>query len=131
MRPSPTPEEVAWAAGLFEGEGSWGPLGASILMQDREPMERFADIVGIVQAERLQVRDGKPAWRWRTRSAIAAGALFELFEPWMSERRIKQYLAHPIEVVPNELRACPLCGSFFSNLGAHARTCKVVEEALV
>ena len=42
-------EEIAWAAGLFEGEGSIYPSGSGVRlalkMTDEEPIRRFAKIV--------------------------------------------------------------------------------------
>lgn len=49
-------EQIAWAAGLFEGEGTWNayqvkPRGkiqmqARVGMTDRDVVERFAEVIG-------------------------------------------------------------------------------------
>ena len=52
--PSSDPVEIAWAAGLYEGEGSITFDGSSkrrgmrlsVAMVDREPLDRFCEIVG-------------------------------------------------------------------------------------
>lgn len=49
-RGAPTEAEIAWAAGLFEGEGtittSGGRPRLALKMTDVEPVQRFAEIVG-------------------------------------------------------------------------------------
>jgi hypothetical protein len=93
-----TPQEpVAWAAGLFEGEGcvtvSRNELTTRLPNTDESIVRRFWDVVqvGTVYgpSERRE-RDGfkrKPFWVWVATKESALDAL-ELLGPWLSERRL-------------------------------------------
>lgn len=94
MQVQRTPEEIAWAAGLFEGEGWWGFRGktsaeAVIGTTDRDVAERFGDIVGLgsLTVERRTENGHKTLYRWSVSSAPGVKALIELFWPWLGERR--------------------------------------------
>ena len=90
-------EEVAWAAGLFEGEGciteSNGRLVTRITNTDGLTLERFRDVVdaGTVYGpyERRE-RDGfrrKPVYAW-VASEEAALDVLALIGRWLSIRRL-------------------------------------------
>jgi hypothetical protein len=92
-------EEIAWAAGLFEGEGciteSDGRLNTRITNTDDSVLERFRDIVdaGTVYGpyERHE-RDGfdrKPVFVWVAAEESALDVL-ALFGPWLSARRLER-----------------------------------------
>lgn len=103
-----TDAEIAWAAGLFEGEGSWGVyrrprhdrgtertiIQATLGMTDRDVVERFARIVGMgsVQAPR---RNGNRSNRklihtWAVADARSVQRLIEMFRPWLGARRLER-----------------------------------------
>ncbi len=95
-----TPEEIAWAAGLFEGEGciteTRGRLILRIHMTDEPVVRRFDDIVtcGLVYGPYRQDnnRDGyrrKPFWAWVASDYNAYDAL-NLLAPWLSDRRLER-----------------------------------------
>jgi hypothetical protein len=94
--------EVAWAAGLFEGEGSItqsnGRLFTRLKMTDKPIVERFAEIVcfgEVYGPYNHQWRDGsvrKPYWVWLAPEYDALEVL-ELLWPWLGERRRAQALA--------------------------------------
>ena len=68
-------EELAWASGLFEGEGSMGyyptsgsrgQLQMQMSMTDEDPIRRFAQAVGVGRVSgpyRNKPKD-KQLWRW-------------------------------------------------------------------
>src|SRR4051812_7873246 len=95
-----TEAEIAWAAGLFEGEGCisyirpWGrepDIQVALVMTDEDVVRRFDEIV-----DRGHVYDPyhppsagprrKPFWRW---AAIGDPAhdVVDLLGPWLSPRR--------------------------------------------
>jgi hypothetical protein len=91
-------EEIAWAAGLFEGEGciamNQRTLVLRVVNTDEDVIERFWDIVGVggmygpYAQERN--RDGckrKLFWAWLAQSDCALEAL-QLLSPWLSRRRL-------------------------------------------
>jgi hypothetical protein len=93
--------EVAWAAGLFEGEGSITQSGSRLVVRlnntDPEPVYRFAGIVAFGEVYgpyQYEGRDGfkrKPFWVWVAEEYEALEVL-ELLWPWLSGRRHAQAL---------------------------------------
>lgn len=95
--------EVAWAAGLFEGEGSFGvtagrgdqcALVASMAMVDEDVMCRFHEVVGVgflISTERT--KNGKQVFRWGTKNMLEALHVADLLGPWLGERRRLQVRA--------------------------------------
>jgi hypothetical protein len=92
----PSAEEIAWAAGLFEGEGtithSDGQLYVRLGNTDQEVIRRFADVFpfGTLYGpyERHE-RDGyhrKPVWVWIARAEYGLDALAMMW-PWLGSRR--------------------------------------------
>lgn len=89
--------EIAWAAGLFEGEGSIYPYRDSksgthyprldLASTDEDVVRRFARIVdgGSVYGP-IQRPNRKPFWRWQATGTRARLAL-DLFAPHLGERR--------------------------------------------
>lgn len=99
-------EDVAWAAGLFEGEGSfsfarpgnghiYGRAAATIAMTDDDVMRRFASIVGLGKVNGPRARrepERKPMYWWSVTSFEQVQAVLAMFWPWLSERRRSQAL---------------------------------------
>jgi hypothetical protein len=90
--------EAAWAAGLFEGEGyvsSSGALRCTINMTDPEPLLRFHEAVG-VGTVRGPYAQRNPNWRpyytWRCSGWDATMRLYELFEPYLSQRLRRRFV---------------------------------------
>lgn len=94
-------EEFAWAAGLFEGEGSITLAPRPRLqmkMADEDVVRRFGEILGVGKVygpygpygydppNRLQK---KPVWMWVCEGR-AAGEVVEVLRPWLSPRRLAQ-----------------------------------------
>lgn len=90
-------EETAWAAGLFEGEGtvfhSCRAIQTVLSMTDLEPVEDFHRIVGV--GKLYGPYDNGPGrkifWRWSCCTKRDALVVFEKFKPWLSPRRIAQF----------------------------------------
>ena len=107
-------ENLAWAAGLFEGEGcftAWKSykrkdgktriyLRASMSSTDKDVLEKFVATVGIGKV--YNHRDGtvmshpavktqKPSWQWSVsgKQAVEVG---EMLLPWLGKRRSETYL---------------------------------------
>jgi hypothetical protein len=101
----PTPgEEIAWAAGLFEGEGCMTQSGGRKVMRlastDEDTVRRFSEIiaVGKIYGPYEQGPPRKPFWVW-VASGVDALLALRLMISWLGERRRK--------------RACELFGQRF------------------
>lgn len=102
---------IAWAAGLFEGEGTFGVYGngrkarnvvsLSIVMTDEDVIRNFAAVVENADAGMFgtidgplpsQRKGGKPLWRWRARgNSRAKLELVRQFLPYFGLRRSEQF----------------------------------------
>jgi hypothetical protein len=85
----PTPrEEIAWAAGLFEGEGCMTITGGQPVMRvastDRDSTDRFYEIMstGLITRVHRESRTGY----WVAYGVDALLAI-QLLVPWFGERR--------------------------------------------
>ena len=93
-----TDADGAWAAGLFEGEGTVGCGKSGIRLQlamcDEDIVRRWGDVVG---AGRIRGPYGphgvgtKPQWHWGVYAADDVEAIYIRFRPWLGERRLKQF----------------------------------------
>jgi hypothetical protein len=107
-----SPEEIAWAAGLFEGEGAIShierrgslDLQVALVMTDEDVVRRFDEIVdrGKVYGPYLPISHGdrrKPFWRWMALGDPGHDVL-DLLGAWLSPRRIAQARAHGVVIPP-------------------------------
>jgi hypothetical protein len=89
--------EIAWAAGLFEGEGCITPsdsLGKprvqiTLGTTDRDVLERFVRIVhpeGNIRQQKTHSVDHRPFFVWSTSGHKAVPIIARLL-PWLGERR--------------------------------------------
>ena len=93
---------LAWAAGLFEGEGcSWTSrnkngtvkIGLSVTSTDRDVLERFAAIVGGTGRVRARAKNPtrnaatKPVFQWTTQEREDVRRILRLMRPLLGERR--------------------------------------------
>jgi hypothetical protein len=93
------PPMIAWAAGLYEGEGTAtrckGRLHLSIKMTNEETVRRFAAVVScgtVYGPYKSRSRDGyvrKPAWVWLA-ECEEAWTVADLLRPWLSTARREQ-----------------------------------------
>lgn len=110
--------DLAWAAGLYEGEGSVSMLNrpgdppdaprtargrrkpcqyqqASMQTADEDVLRRFAAIVGMGNVYTLKPRPGrehhKQLWGWNAYGYEKVAALFDMLGPWLGERRTAKF----------------------------------------
>lgn len=85
--------EVAWAAGLFEGEGcfrhrSGTRIAAFLNMTDRDVVERFARIVGHGTVRwRDMPAPRKRLYTWEINAVEEVREMIAMFRPYLGERR--------------------------------------------
>lgn len=93
-------EHMAWAAGLFEGEGCVSArvrrtnkhdrsIVARLRMSDEDVVRRFHSVVGVghVNGPYLDSDRKKPTWVWQTGSFEAVQAVIAFMWPWLHSRR--------------------------------------------
>lgn len=116
------PEDIAWAAGLFEGEGSFVPLRndrflVTIAMIDRDVLERFQSIMGGTLS-RTNHRATQQVWRLDIRRADDVLRVAELMRPQLGIRR-RARLDELVEAFKARIdeatraRTCANCGREF------------------
>lgn len=92
------PTAVAWAAGLFEGEGciyigkpyarkSNRKITASLSMSDEDVVNRFCSIVGKGSVIRVPKGQYKPAFCWVAGKRRDVESILNKFLPYLGERR--------------------------------------------
>jgi hypothetical protein len=93
-------QEIAWAAGLFEGEGTLGsfPHGWALAVQmtDEDVIRRFAEFVGVGHVGGPYgpyPGRGKVCWTWHTSRREHVLSFCALFGPLMGERRAARMAA--------------------------------------
>jgi intein/homing endonuclease len=85
--------EIAWLAGIYEGEGSCAitngrAIRVEIVMTDRDVMDRIQSITGLGSIHIVPARGKKhkEAYRWSIGSFEAVQFLL-MIAPWLGERR--------------------------------------------
>jgi hypothetical protein len=118
--------EAAWAAGLFEGEGSFGlRRNGTVLLQlastDKDVIERFRVVIGTGRTgSQAPGRNGRRKRLWRVEVSQVAEVLriVELLYSWLGARRraradeVVAVINRRIDIATAE-RTCPFCGSRF------------------
>ncbi len=99
-----TSEEVAWFAGLFEGEGwisvSYRPnhsntkrkpyylmIRMSIKMTDLDTLEKVYNMLGGGLVSTKVIENRKPCWTWTLGDKMKCSTIGHLIFPYMSRRR--------------------------------------------
>jgi hypothetical protein len=92
----PSKSEIAWAAGLYEGEGSvvlteWGSIKLQVRMTDEDVLEHLRTVLGgLINGPYQYNVEGrpprKPFWIWSVTGPNADRAC-RLLEPWLGKRR--------------------------------------------
>ena len=83
----------AWAAGLFEGEGSIvvreRQAHLYLAMTDADVVQRFAEIVGHGNVHPQKIRPGqtKRQYRWHVAARGEVARILNTFMPYLGERR--------------------------------------------
>ncbi len=97
-------EEVAWAVGLFEGEGCWHSghhLTATLAMTDLDVLEHFAAVVGVGNIyKHSTLPHRKECWVWRTEASADLLTVGYLLGPFMHQRR-QSALIELLDKIPN------------------------------
>ena len=91
----PSDLDIAWAAGLYEGEGSAMILAApqcqprvALNMTDEDVVRRFAAIFGRGNVRRYEGKNGRlPQWQWSVQSGPDVVYVLALLWPHLGERR--------------------------------------------
>jgi hypothetical protein len=93
--------DIAWAAGLYEGEGSLTKRktdkGAfiSLNMTDKDVVEKIYNVTGVgsfFSIPSAEKGNRKPQWRWQVGKWEDVVDLLRLFLPYLGERRKKKVL---------------------------------------
>jgi hypothetical protein len=96
-----TEAQIAWAAGLFEGEGcvsfkqkAQAPL-LSLAMTDRDVVDRFHEIVGVgTRHEKHHTKPGQEHFQtqygWYCAAIVDVRRVIALFLPYFGDRRRKR-----------------------------------------
>lgn len=89
--------DIAWVAGVFEGDGSVFMAGngytpqVTIAMTDKDVVERVCTIVGRGKIDGPYISNktlGKtPMWRWRTSGWMSVQAFIAMIWSWLGDRR--------------------------------------------
>ncbi len=87
-----TRENLAWAAGLFEGEGSIYPPQnrISLTSTDRDVLDKFLSIVGvgtIRERTHMGCLGKKKQWNWVCNKQEHTQAILAAFWHWLGSRR--------------------------------------------
>jgi hypothetical protein len=86
-------EQLAWAAGVFEGEGWIGRRAKHsaelvVGMTDEDVIQRFHEVVGCGAISVEWRKDGhKTLYRWHVARTSEVRVLLTAFLPWLGERR--------------------------------------------
>ena len=87
-------EQVAWAAGLFEGEGCFTISAryprVKLNSTDEDVLRRFHDTVGVGQVrvdDSLRGRGYKRQWEWYVGNREGVKVVIDLLWPWLGQRR--------------------------------------------
>lgn len=91
-----TEAQIAWLAGILEGEGCWTTasneynLRIAVKMTDKDIIQRLHDITGVGTLNDNQPREKphhKQAYCWFVSKATDVLWVTELVYPWLGERR--------------------------------------------
>lgn len=112
--------EIAWAAGLYEGEGTVGLTSSGIQvalkMCDEDVVRRWGQAVGFGKFYGPHQYKGckKPQCEWRVCTGDQVVALLEAFRPWLGKRRIEQLekMIANRQPLPRGLPPGPECGRY-------------------
>jgi len=84
--------ELAWLAGLLEGEGCFSHKSSNAMyincsMTDEDIIRKIESIIGEGSVTTYQKPDRKRVWTWRTGNRRTVIDLCKLLLPYMGERR--------------------------------------------
>ena len=85
--------EIAWAGGLFEGEGCIGIVSGQrqprlqLVSTDEDVVRRFADAVGWGNVRFYEREPYKDYWQWSVQSRNGVIAVIDMLWPYLGHRR--------------------------------------------
>jgi hypothetical protein len=101
---------IAWAAGLFEGEGCItqdsrsGLPRIELAMSDEDVVTRFISIVGYgnlkIKEFSVYKPHYKPQWRWAIQKASEVNRILTMFLPYLGQRRAYKAL-NALDILDN------------------------------
>lgn len=96
---------LAWAAGLFEGEGcitqakrkdnKFEYRHLTLEMSDKDIVDKFQNILGcgsIRHRIRTDKPNSKPTWQWNLTNSVQISAILYAIYPWLGIRRRQKAL---------------------------------------
>jgi hypothetical protein len=95
-----TDAEIAWAAGLFEGEGcislqQRGKPALTLGMCDEDAVRRFHTIIGVGQVygpyNDKNHPDWSPKWVWKAVNRKDVPQVYMMLRPWLCQRRGQRF----------------------------------------
>jgi hypothetical protein len=88
-----TREELAWAAGLFEGEGTVSYNATAIFMCDEDRLRAFRQALGFgtVGPHTKRRNQRQPQYKWYAQSFEGVQATAALLWEWLGPRRRAQF----------------------------------------
>jgi len=101
--------EIAWAAGVYEGEGNFTGDVARVVQKDKWLPDELQRVFGGKVKPYIRKKDGKRYWHWTLSGQNARGFILTIFT-FLSPRRKAQILKYPLFFKdPNFLPAnfCP------------------------
>lgn len=106
---------IAWAAGLFEGEGTvfvakTGYARAQMQLCDEATLRRFCQAVGvgkIIGPYKRKNPNASPFWCWGCYTEPQIRYLFGLLRPLLSKRRREQFAASLNMMSADDYRSLP------------------------
>lgn len=133
--------ELAWVAGLLEGEGSFSVKRRGLVihcnMTDQDVLLRLQSIVGgfVTGPHPPRALGSKPMFYWNLSSRGVVVELIRLLRPWMCKRRaqaidrmLEWHLAHPLFRQRKDAAQHGTIG-MYSNHGCRCQLCKNVWNA--
>lgn len=92
----PTDAEIAWFAGIFEGEGTFetskrSTVRMTVAMSDQDVIERLSQVFPCQQIgfrhSNKRYPDAKPMYSWRVGDSDQVALVIQAILPWLGKRR--------------------------------------------
>jgi hypothetical protein len=153
---NPSETDIAWAAGLFEGEGNIGVENKNLVnskrrfeprlqmpITDLDVLQKFQAVwgVGKVSGPFTQKKSpgAKPYWRWGTYSWDEFVAIGGAMRPWFGQRRgarydfilaqMPEHFRKPTSFVPCDYAPTPSVAGYLKHRRKGERACAVCMES--
>jgi hypothetical protein len=136
-----TESQIAWCAGIYEGEGSLSRYSNSspalrVQMCDGDVLERFQAIMGgrLSGPYTDAKRPGrKPWWHWSVTNWDDVIRITRLFAPWMGKRRLARFeevlalvpanFRRPLNYLPCDYEPVPSVAGYLKHRRKGERAC--------